>query len=87
MRANGGALCAAALFFPARGRHCNARRRRLEREDGGAISADGFGQASGLVEDVAEIEICQRITRVGFDRLPIKMFSLHEIVAVVMNGS
>src|SRR3954451_4371943 len=52
--------------------------------EGAGVSANGFGDTSGFVEHVAQIEIGERITWIGFNRLSIMKFRPLIILPVVV---
>src|SRR5260370_10688657 len=52
--------------------------------DGGLVSADAVGQASSLVEHVAEIEVRQRVLEINLDSFAVITLSQHIIVTVVV---
>ena len=50
----------------------------------GAVSLNGFRYAPGLVEDIAEIEVCQGIPRINFDRPPVMLFCERVLLPIVV---
>ena len=50
---------------------------------GSLVGLDRFLDAAGFVEDIAQVEVSQRITRIRLDRTPVMLFSLPVVLPVV----
>src|SRR5262249_54922826 len=55
--------------------------------DGRLVGANRVGQAPGLVQHIAQVEVGQRIARIDLYRLAVKTLGLNVVVAVVVKRS
>src|ERR1700687_5752868 len=54
---------------------------------GSFVGANGFLYSASLIEHVAEIEVSERVTRIGFNGLAVMLFGQSKILAVIVERS
>ena len=54
---------------------------------GSLVGLDCFLHAAGFVEHIAQIEVRERVARIGFDGLAVVLLGEHEILAIVIERS
>src|SRR5271165_2252490 len=64
--------------------HVGVSRSQLQ---SGLVGLNRFFDAAGFVEDIAQIEVSECVSRVGFDGLAVVAFGEYKILAVVVEGA